>query len=135
MANSERRNSPRKECVVPLRFRIVANGHSAKAEELAAEQQLQGRSGTDHLATLQGEAVNLSERGLYFTSHEKLSAGETLEMYFTLPRELTGRSPEQVRCISRVVHVEERADLRGAQGIGATVERFESMVPPRNWSN
>ncbi len=50
------------------------------------------RSGRD------GETVNLSERGIYFTSREKVNIGEPLEIFFTLPTELTGRSPEQVCC-------------------------------------
>ena len=87
------------------------------------------------VATLEGEALNISERGIYFTSREKLHVGEPLEMYFTLPRELTGRGPELVHCSARVVHVDEAADPRGARGIGATVERFEPVVVARNWAN
>jgi hypothetical protein len=87
------------------------------------------------LASLAGEALNLSERGVYFTSREKLSIGAPLEMYFTLPRELTGRSPEPVRCKARVVHVEERANGRGVHGIGAAVERFELLAAAHDWSN
>jgi hypothetical protein len=38
--------------------------------------------------------VDLSERGTYyFRSQEKLGIGDPLEIIFTLPTELTGRSP------------------------------------------
>jgi len=86
-------------------------------------------------ATFEGHALNLSERGVYFTSREKLTVGEPIEIYLTLPRELTGRSPEPVRCSARVVHVEDRHDQRGMKGIGAIVDRFEAVVARRNWSN
>ena len=84
---------------------------------------------------VEGEALNLSERGIYFLTPERLRDGEPLEMYFTLPHELTGRSPEAVRCSARVVHVEQRPDRRGLMGVGAVVERFEPLASARNWSN
>jgi hypothetical protein len=56
-------------------------------------------------------------------------------MYLTLPRELTGRSAEEVRCSARVVHVESRVDQLGMRGVGAAVERFEPLVAARNWGN
>ena len=56
-----------------------------------------------------------------------------LEMYFTLPRELTGRGAEHVRCTARVVHVDEHADETGERGIGAAVERFEFVAQFTFW--
>jgi len=135
MSGKERRTSPRKLCAVPLRYRVTSNGHDAHAAEVEASQPAGIPKGSAYAATLEGEALNLSERGVYFTSREKLSVGEALELFFTLPRELTGRSPEQVRCSARVVHVDEPTDARGMRGIGATVERFEPVVAPRNWGN
>ena len=67
-------------------------------------------------------------------SRQKVSVGEPLEMYFTIPRELTGRSAEQVRCSARVVHVQSHAD-QGMVGVGAAVERFEPMSSARDWGN
>jgi len=127
MAGKERRISPRKECAVPLRFRIVTNG-SADNEKRVARA-------TAYHESLEGEAINLSERGIGFRSRQRVSVGEPLELYFTLPRELTGRSPEQVRCSARVVHVEPRADQQGKFGVGAIVERFELVAALRNWGN
>ena len=135
MSGRERRGSPRKECAVPLRFRVVTNGHNAQAEEIAASYGMQNSKTFAYAAMLEGEALNLSERGVYFKSREKLHVGEPLEMYFTLPRELTGRNPEQVRCSARIVHVDECADQKGARGIGATVERFEPVMSLRDWAN
>ena len=135
MSGRERRTSPRKECVVPLRFRVVTNGRNAQEDDIAASYGMRGSKAVALANMLEGEALNLSERGVYFTSREKLQVGEPLEMYLTLPCELTGRGPEQVRCCARVVHVEDEADEHGARGIGATVERFEPVVAPRNWAN
>ncbi|HXU48286.1 MAG TPA: PilZ domain-containing protein [Candidatus Binatia bacterium] len=84
---------------------------------------------------LEGEAVNLSERGIYFRSRENVSIGAPLEIYFRLPRELTGRSAEEVRCSARVVHVEQAESNGGLTGVGATVERFEPISMIRNWHN
>jgi PilZ domain len=135
MSGRERRSSPRKECVVPLRFRIATNGRNNPAEEIAASYGVRASKTMVHPATMEGEALNLSERGVYFTSRENLQVGEPLEMFFTLPRELTGRGPEQVKCSARVVHVDEASDQYGQRGFGATVERFEPIAQPRNWAN
>jgi hypothetical protein len=83
----------------------------------------------------EGETVNLSERGIYFKTAQKVKIGQAMELYFTLPRELTGRSPEPVRCSARVVHVEQYSDERGWTGVGASVERFEPLQRFRNWDN
>ncbi len=136
MSGRERRGSPRKECAVPLRFRIASNGRNAQADDIAASYGLRESKTSSHFATMEGEALNLSERGVYFISRESLQVGEPLDMYFTLPRELTGRGPEQVRCTARVVHVDQETDQPGMRGFGATVERFEPIaVAPRNWAN
>ncbi|MGD1210170.1 MAG: PilZ domain-containing protein [Candidatus Acidiferrales bacterium] len=135
MSSRERRVSPRKECAVPLRFRILTNGNDPHTEDIVASHETSAPRAQAYSATFEGQALNLSECGLYFTSREKLSVGEPLEIYLTLPRELTGRSPEPVRCSARVVHVEDRHDQRGMKGIGAVVDRFEAVVARRSWSN
>jgi len=128
MGNKERRIAPRKECTVPLRFRVAKS-----VDSLARETA--GASARTPFGTIEGESVNLSERGIYFRSRQRVDVGEPLEMYFTRPRELTGRSAEQVRCSARVVHVEPQADRQGLVGVGAAVERFEPMSSARDWGN
>jgi hypothetical protein len=113
----ERRTSPRKDCVVPLRFPVVRNRHKAQAEDTAAWHGLRKSKDPANAATLEGEALNISERGVYFTSREKLHVGEPLEMYFTLPREPTGRGSELAHCSARVVHVDEKTDRRALGGL------------------
>jgi PilZ domain len=129
----ERRISPRKDCLLPVRYRVLSNGTPLERYVDASYDERVRQSQAQH-ATYEAEALNLSERGVYFTTREDLRVGAPLEMYFTLPRELTGRSPEQVRCSARVVHVEEREE-RGILGIGATVEKFEPVPKTRRWSH
>ena len=121
--------------MVPLRFRVVANGNDPRLGNLATADSARSARSSILDATGEGEAFNLSERGVYFRSRDKLKVGECLQMYFILPRELTGRAPEQVRCTARVVHVENEADRQGTTGVGAFVERFEPLVERRNWAN
>jgi hypothetical protein len=135
MSSKERRTSPRKECAVPLRFRILAKRMNHHPGQVTVTYETRGAKASGYFGASEGEAVNLSERGIYFRSREEVSVGEPIEMYFTLPRELTGRSPEQVRCSARVVHVASGVDHLGMRGVGASIERFEPLVAARNWEN
>jgi hypothetical protein len=134
MSSRERRTSPRKECVMSLRFRIATNGHGP-------DHHVRDTTGgatvkaSAYFSTIEAESVNLSERGIYFRSRGKVNIGEPLEMYFTIPRELTGRMAEHVRCIARVVHVESTVDKQGMLGVGAAVERFELVSAALSWEN
>ncbi len=134
MSGSERRNSSRKLCTMPVRFRVNGNGNSEQAEKLETAQGSEMRTAATGRSEFVGKALNLSERGVYFTCREKLSIGQPIEMYFTLPSELTGRAPENVRCSARVVHVDEDGQA-GLRGIGASVEQFEPVAAVRNWAN
>jgi hypothetical protein len=135
MSNRERRDSPRKECAVPLRFRILVNGNGSHPQEGAQPDELLAHKVSNYSPSYEGKALNLSERGLYFTAREKLSIGAPLEIYLTIPRELTGRSPEPVRCRARVVHVDEIYPQQGVKGVGAIVDRYETVAMSRNWGN
>ena len=141
MKERERRDSPRKGCTVPLRFRVLASGgaEGAYEERFSGESTVTAepgeRSGLEALQALsvaEGKALNLSERGIYFVSPENVNVGQTLEIYFTLPSELTGRAAEQVKCRAHVVHVDNGGNTRG---IGASVEAFRPITAGRNWSN
>jgi hypothetical protein len=130
MAASERRLSARKVCAIPLRFRIISNG-SVALRESDAEHEAALANGSPE-RTAEGQALNVSERGMYFTSRQKLTVGQALEMQFVLPGELTGRSAEQVKCSARVMHVDHYSNI---QGVGVSVERFEALTSPTNWHN
>jgi hypothetical protein len=134
MKAEDRRIVPRKECALPLRFRIRDNGKGEQSKELTT-QSSGGAVTSVRNNIFEGVALNLSERGIYFKSREKLAVGQPLEVYFTLPPELTGRNPEAVRCNARVVHVEARPDQNGLTEVGAAVERFETVATALNWGN
>ena len=155
MSNSERRIAPRKVFSIPIRIRpliseslsvaagstasrnITSNNVAADAS-VAVSQMSPAPVGSRPARVLdkqEGETVNLSERGIYFKTAHKVRIGQALELYFTLPRELTGRSPEPVRCSARVVHVEQHTDERGWTGVGASVEQFEPLQRFRTWDN
>jgi len=98
------------------------------------------RGATKFLVTIplpqQGETVHLSERGIRFKTRHSRSVGESVEIFFMLPPELTGRRAiEDVKCNARVVHVDREADMSGRIGVGTAIERFERTSVARNWDN
>ena len=140
MPKKERRVAPRKSCAIPIRFRSYSNEYvpvsvGVAAEGGAAKEAKLKRQRAGYQETLVGEAVNISERGIGFRSPLKFNVGESVEVFLTLPRELTGRRPEEVRCDARVVHVDAEADPVGMTAVGATVDRFEPLNNGHSWAN
>lgn len=130
MSRTERRTSSRKACSLPVRFHLDLSEREVSSERAAESARAQN-------SECIGKALNLSERGVYFICYEKLSAGQPIALYMTLPTELTGRAPESVRCSARVVRVDQDGH-DGLRGIGACVEQFEfvAAVPDRgSWKS
>jgi hypothetical protein len=151
MSSQERRRSPRKECLVPLRFRIIGNGNgngNTAAGRHAVNRTVEGGSATRsdrisatesgahaHFGMAEGRAENLSERGVYFVSRERVTVGEEVELFFTLPAELTGRAAESVRCNARVVFAQPLEREPGLTGAGVSVRCYEAIARARSWAN
>ena len=150
MSSNERRIASRKSFSIPIRIRALAGeaasvaagatvSRNAMTSSHATTGPISSGAGTAKPVLVvdmqEGETVNLSERGIYFKTAQKVKIGQAMELYFTLPRELTGRCPEPVRCSARVVHVEQQSDEHGWTGVGACVERFEPLQRFRNWDN
>lgn len=136
MKSNERRMSPRKVFCAPVRFRILSD-QIASSIGVRGVNSRSAREAQATLASLEqydGETVNISERGLCFVTSEKMTVGEPLEMRFTLPRELTGRRTEDVRCNSRVVHVDPDSS-HGYWRIGAYVESYRPVHSIQTWDN
>lgn len=133
----DRRVATRKAFALPVRYTVLTEELvSVPYENPHAEHGRRAHAAAESVRTDRaGETVNLSERGIYFTSREKVSIGEPLEIFFTLPTELTGRSPEQVSCRARVVHVDRPETRDGLTGVGAAIERFERITRARTWDN
>jgi hypothetical protein len=100
----ERRIAPRKEVKVLLRFRAL----EASGSEL-----------------LPAECVNFSERGIFFTTGQVLRVGTPLEIFLTIPSDISGLAAAETRCTARVVHVKANAGPAGQSGVGVYIERFE----------
>jgi PilZ domain len=100
MSSKERRLTPRKACTIPIRFRTFTSEYVPVNVNVAAATRLSAKMGsvrmaTDEEETLKGETIDLSERGISFKSDYKFKVGESVELFFTLPRELTGRGPKK----------------------------------------
>ena len=136
MSSNERRIVPRKAYAIPVRFNVITQEFAAVGPR---GKMGVPRGATKFLETIplpqQGETVNLSERGIRFKTRHSLSVGESVEIFFTLPTELTGRAMEDVKCNARVVHVDREPDMTGHIGVGAAIECFERTSVSRNWDN
>lgn len=135
MSHQERRRSPRKECLVPLRFRILDNGNGHDDTVIRLTDYAAGAGTHAHFGMAEGQAENLSERGVYFVSRERVTVGEDVELFLTIPAELTGRADENVRCSARVVYAQPVERDPSLTGVGVCVRCFEPVVCRRNWAN
>ena len=108
MANDERRRAPRIASKVPIK--VIPT------------------EGARHY-TQDAESVNLSERGLYFQIPAGgVKPGTTVDIAFTMPREVTGGMAMRVRCTARVIRVDINEGGEGRMGVAAHIERFETIV-------
>jgi hypothetical protein len=105
MNSSNRRLEPRIDLRVPLKFRPVTTPPSN-------EQR--------------AESINLSRRGLCFVTESPLQLGAQVEVFMTMPSEISGSPEAEIRCIARVVHV-RTGWMSGKAAIGLRVERYETM--------
>jgi PilZ domain len=137
MPSHERRIAARKAYAIPVRFNVITEQYAMASVASATTAPV--RASAKILTTIplpqQGEIVNLSERGIAFKTKQNLSVGESVEIFFTLPTALTGRSPEDVRCNARVVRLDKGRDMNGMVAIGAAIDRFERTAVTRNWEN
>jgi hypothetical protein len=135
--NEDRRIVPRKPCVMPMRYMVLSEEFAYAGRSLphAAVVEKNAPSGTAKpMQPHEAVTIDLSERGVGFRSKESVSLGQSIEMYFTLPTELTGRIPEDVRCTAKVVHVDHHEE-HGFTSVGANIERFERITSGRVWGN
>ena len=107
MSSIERRIDTRVNVRVPLRFRMLDSSNSAEQS---------------------AESENISQRGMYFTTSFPLKVGMPLEVSLRMPQELAGKSPNDVKCVARVVHVHANSLLGGKAGVGLHIERYEARA-------
>jgi hypothetical protein len=139
MSTKELRLTPRKGCAIPIRFRTFTSEYVPVEVNAAAATRLSEKTNCVRMATdedgiFEGETIDLSERGISFKSEHKFKVGESVELIFTLPRELTGRRPKEVRCDAKIVHIDRLAEGKGTAVVGAMINRFEPLHG-RSWEN
>ncbi|MGH9704630.1 MAG: PilZ domain-containing protein [Candidatus Acidiferrales bacterium] len=98
MPYSKLRSAERISLRVPLRFRPVAE----------APRDL-----------FEGETVNVSENGLFFTTNHPPQFGVPLDLIVMMPGDTSGENKTPVRCRARVVRVQ---DIPAAQQAGVAVK-------------
>jgi hypothetical protein len=114
MNSNERRRDARVNIRVPFQFRILNTSNSP--------EQL-------------GESKNISRRGIYFETTVPLKVGTPLEVSLRMPRELSGKSLSDVKCVARVIHI-RNAQGKGKTGVGLHIERYEAKISERErWAS
>jgi c-di-GMP-binding flagellar brake protein YcgR len=74
---------------------------------------------------LRAKMEDISTRGLYFTSDQRLAIGTRFNLSLTLPRELTQDSDVVIDAQARVVRVAERPEsVVKRVGIAALIEKY-----------
>ena len=71
------------------------------------------------------ESVNLSQRGIYFSTNSELRKGETVEVFFQMPEEIVGEPTGEWRCTGHVVRVEEIKSRGAKLGVGVQFDCYE----------
>jgi hypothetical protein len=104
MVMSERRITPRFKLHTPLSFH--------RMEALSEGEQ-------------QAKAINISTRGVYFTTNLVLRVGEAVELLLEMPKRVTGAKVSSRRFTGRVTHVELENMPRGLSGIGVQLLYYE----------
>lgn len=104
---ADRRLTPRMDLRLPIQFRAVSDASTPEAKT---------------------ESVNISRRGVYFSTSLPVSMGMPVELQFTMPEEITGKPERAWRCVGRVVRVDKRGRLWGRRGIGIQFDYYE-LVP------
>jgi len=113
MSLTNRRNETRIPINVPIRFRALADVH--------ASEQI-------------GESENLSQRGAFMRTAYPLTVGTQIELFMTMPHEISGAEPTEVRCTARVVRVEP-ATLLSKTGVGLHIEKYRVLADRERWAS
>jgi hypothetical protein len=80
------------------------------------------------------ESLNLSENGVYFTTDCVLHEGEIVELFLSMPEELTGALATIWQCTGHVVHVETTGSPRDILGVGVQFDCYEISRIPKTMS-
>jgi hypothetical protein len=70
---------------------------------------------------------NVSSSGVYFEFASPLDVGTALEFVLTLPEQITKGSAVRIKCVGKVVRVDQGKSEQGSLGVAATIERYEFL--------
>lgn len=71
------------------------------------------------------ESLNLSEHGVYFATDTPFREGETVEIFFRMPEEVTAEPATEWRCTGHVVRVDRTESGSGKTGVGVRFDCYE----------
>lgn len=104
MPGHERRHGHRFIMRVPLRF------HATKEAPLKEESV---------------SSMNISTRGVYFATDQKLAEGLMVQLRLKMPKEIVGDEVDEWSFTGRVAHVEPLSRPNGKSGVGVQFLFYE----------
>ena len=70
---------------------------------------------------------NVSSSGVYFEFASPIEIGTPLEFILTLPEQITKGSAVRIKCVGKVVRVDQNKSDSDSLGVAATIERYEFL--------
>lgn len=70
---------------------------------------------------------NVSSSGVYFEFASPINVGTALEFVLTLPEQITKGSAVRIKCVGKVVRVDQNKPDSDTLGVAATIERYEFL--------
>lgn len=93
----------------PIKLPILVKADEAKA------QQKETRT------------CNVSSSGVYFEFASPLGVGRVLEFVLMLSAQITRGNAVRIKCMGKVVRVDQGKSGKGLLGVAATIERYEFL--------
>ena len=75
------------------------------------------------------ESLNVSTRGISFTTDLPLCKGTPIHLAFEMPEEVTHNPASEWRCTGHVVHVQPNSSPQGAICVGVGFDCYEVLPP------
>jgi c-di-GMP-binding flagellar brake protein YcgR len=71
------------------------------------------------------ESVNISQRGIFFSTKHALNEGEIVEVFLKMPQEVSGEETTEWRCTGHVVRTEKDESLKDKMRVGVQFYCYE----------
>ena len=113
MTRTQRRLAERFNLKIPLRVRIATP------------------AALEHTT----ESLNISTRGISFTTKVSVCKGTPVHLTFEMPEEVTHKVASQWRCTGHVVHVQPNTSPKGATCVGVRFDSYEVFLRVGRHSN